>query len=180
MRLRERIVGVGVLVLASAASTEAAQGSVDTVAPVVGLCFLVWILVSALLSAKHPSISPLGLVCWFLLFFPVSIIVFDGNIEMYLLIWYAYIATSLLKTWLMKGWLAPSTRRFLLEWKGFTLLAVTLVTVIAKADLFPCMSGLGRCLHGFTAPEFIYAFGVVSCAVFAVAFLAYYLVTKHS
>ena len=126
MRLHLRLGVVCVVVLGSAAVAEAGQEPINTVTPVVALSFMIWILISALLAANHPSISTTALVCWFLLFFPVSLVLFNGNIEVYLFIWYAYIAVSFVKVLLMKRWIEPERRRFLLEWKGVTFLAVTL------------------------------------------------------
>jgi len=180
MRFRPLLVVLCIVLLVGATAAEAAEEPVDAVTPLLGLSFMVWVLVSVLLAANHPSISTTALVCWFLLFFPVSVVLFEGNVEVYLCIWYAYIALGFGKLLLMKRWIEPETRRFLLEWKGLTFLAVTLLAVVAKADAVGCVSGLGRLLHGFTAPEFVYLSGIVSCAVFTVAFFAYYLVTKHS
>ena len=180
MRLHLRLGVVCVVVLGSAAVAEAGQEPINTVIPVVALSFMIWILISALLAANHPSISTTALVCWFLLFFPVSLVLFNGNIEVYLFIWYAYIAVSFVKVLLMKRWIEPERRRFLLEWKGVTFLAVTLLALTAKLNALTVVSGLGELLHGFTSPEFIHVFGVVSCAVFGVTFFAYYWATKPS
>ncbi|MEW6357566.1 MAG: hypothetical protein AB1696_14640 [Planctomycetota bacterium] len=173
----------GIIVLGLALGGVAEVGGFgggSVVTPLVAFGFLLWLLISAILSANHPSISTVSLIYWFLLFFPVSLILFNGNIEAYLLIWYAYIAISFGVTLIMKHRFRPEARRFLLEWKGVTLLAVTLLAILAETNAVGCVSRFGEYLHGFTAPDFVYRFGVVSCAVVALALLGYYVALRRS
>ncbi|NOZ24161.1 MAG: hypothetical protein GXP25_24055 [Planctomycetes bacterium] len=180
MAHRRHIVGAVTLVLLAGAVAEAGEPTGSVAPPLIGLCFIAWLFISAMLSANHPSISTVALVYWFLLFFPVSLLLFDGNIEVYLAIWYAYIAISFCVVLVLKHRFRPKARRFLLKWKGITLVAVTLLTILAETNAVDCVSRFGGYLHGFTTPDFVYLFGVVSCAVVALTFLAYYVAMRRS
>jgi len=180
MASRRHIVCGLALLLVAGGIAEAAGPASSAVTPLVGFSFMAWLIVSAVLSANHPCISTVSLVYWFLLFFPVSLLLFNGNVEAYLLIWYAYIAISFCVVLLTKHRFSLKERRFLLEWKGITLLAVTFVGILARTETIGCVSRFGEYLHVFTTPDFVYLFGVVSCAVVAFTFLAYYVAMRHS